>query len=102
MGAAAYVLNGSAISAAVTAKAGHGVRYVLPQTVHTETGKDVSLFLRVTEPFGKVRFTVTSGDNVLTTAVRLKAAPGEMEKLTIKADKLAEVKEEIIVSLEEM
>lgn len=101
MGAADYVLNGKAVSAAVATKAGHGVRYVLPQTVHTESG-DVSLFLRVTEPFGKVRFTVKSGEEVLTTAVRLKAAPGEMEKLTISAEKLAAVKEEIIVSLEEM
>ena len=102
MGAAAYVQAGKASSAAVAAKPGKGVRYVLPQTVHTEGGKDVSLFLRVTQPFGKVRFTVKSGEEVLTTAVRLKAAPGEMEKLTIKADKLAEVKEEIIVSLEEI
>ncbi|MBQ8599346.1 MAG: FAD-dependent oxidoreductase [Oscillospiraceae bacterium] len=101
-GAADYVLEGKKAAVAVTTKAGHGVRYVLPQTVHTDCGKDVSLFLRVTEPFGKVRFTVSSGEEVLTTVVRLKAAPGEMEKLTIKADKLANVKEPIVVSLEEI
>lgn len=101
-GAADYVLEGKKAAAAVSTKAGNGVRYVLPQTVHTDCGKDVSLFLRVTEPFGKVRFTVSSGEEVLTTAVRLKAAPGEMEKLTIKADKLASVKEAIVVSLEEI
>ena len=102
LGASEYVKAGKAASAAVATKAGNGVRYVLPQTVHTETGKDVSLFLRVTQPFGKVRFTVKAGDEVLTTAVRLKAAPGEMEKLLLKADKLAAVKEEIVVSLEEI
>ena len=74
----------------------------LPQTVHTDSGKDTALFLRVTEPFGKVRFTVTSGDEILATAQRLKAAPGEMEKLIIPAEKLARVKEEIIVTLDEL
>ncbi len=102
IGAAEYVKNGKKESAAVATKAGNGVRYVLPQTVHTESGKDVSLFLRVVQPYGKVRFTVSCGEEVLTTAVRLKAAPGEMEKLTIKADKLSTVKEDIVVSLEEL
>lgn len=101
-GAADYILEGRKASAAISTKAGHGVRYVLPQTVHCDCTEDVSLFLRVTEPMGKLRFTVSSGAEVLTTAVRLKASPGEMEKLTIKADKLANVKEAIVVSLEEI
>ena len=63
---------------------------------------DVALFLRVSKPFGKVKYTVSSGDNVLATAVRLKAAPGEMEKIVLKPEKLALVGEEITVSLEEV
>ena len=102
IGAADYVLSGVKTAESVSTKAGKGVRYVLPQTVHTDSGKDTALFLRVTEPFGKVRFTVTSGDEILATAQRLKAAPGEMEKLIIPAEKLARVKEEIIVTLEEL
>ena len=58
--------------------------------------------MRVTQPFGKVRRTARSGDTVLATAVRLKAAPGEMEKITIKADKLATVTDTITVELEEI
>lgn len=102
IGASEYIKNGKTNSASVVTKTGNGVRYVLPQTVHTQTGKDISLFMRVTEPFGKVRFTVKSGDEVLATSVRLKAAPGEMEKLVIKAEKLANVNQEIVVSLEEI
>ena len=102
LGAANYVLSGNKATISVETKAGKGVRYVLPQTVHTDSGKDTALFLRVTEPFGKVRFTVTSGEEVLATAQRLKAAPGEMEKLIIPAEKLARVTEEIVVSLEEL
>ena len=73
---------------------------MLPQRVHTDKGQDVALFMRVTEPFAKVRFTVRSGDTVLATAQRLKAAPGEMEKIVVKSDKLALAKEPITVSLE--
>ena len=102
LGAANYVLSGNKATISVETKAGKGVRYVLPQTVHTDSGKDTALFLRVTEPFGKVRFTVTSGEEILATAQRLKAAPGEMEKLIIPAEKLARVTEEIVVSLEEL
>ena len=78
---------------------GNGVRYVLPQVV-SRRDEDVSLFLRVTQPFGKVRFTVTDGDKVLAVAKRLKAAPGEMEKITVKADALKDAAGPIRVSLE--
>lgn len=101
-GAAAFVrgeLNGQAV---VETKPGNGVRYVLPQRVHTDSEKDVSLFLRVTKPFGKVKFTVSSGDEILATAVSLKAAPGEMEKIVVKGDKLCNAKNGITVSLEEV
>ena len=43
-----------------------------------------------------------AGDTILATAKRLKAAPGEMEKLTIKQELLASITGEITVSLEEV
>lgn len=101
-GAAEYVLHGARQGRTVTTCAGNGVRYVLPQRVNVENGKDVSLFLRVAQPYGKVRYTVASGDEVLATAVRLKAAPGEMEKITLPAEKLKGANADITVSLEEM
>ena len=99
-GAAAFVKNGSAVGKTVDTVAGNGVRYVLPQRVHTGGCDDVALFMRVTEPFGRVRFTVKSGDTVLATAVRLKAAPGEMEKIVVKSEKLKMAAAPITVSLE--
>lgn len=99
LGAAQYVRTGGREHPTVPTKAGYGVRYVLPQNVHI-CEEDVSLFLRVTQPFGKVKFTVKSGDTELVTAKRLRAAPGEMEKLTIKAETLKNVTEPITVSLE--
>lgn len=102
IGAAAFVKNGQKDAATVPTKAGNGVRYVLPQRVHTDSETDTALFLRVTAPFGKVRFTVKAGDAVLATAVRLKAAPGEMEKLTVKPEKLVGITAPIVVELEEI
>lgn len=98
-GAAARVQGTSSVVDAIATQAGNGVRYVIPQTIHTRT-EDVSLFLRVTQPFGPVRFTVTDGETVLATAKRLKAAPGEMEKLTIPAEKLQNATGPIRVTLE--
>ena len=100
LGAAAYVRGQLASGSCVETKPGSGVRYVLPQRIHTDTDKDISLFLRVTQPFGKVKFTVRSGDTVLTTVKRLKAAPGEMEKITLKQAQLASVTQPVEVSLE--
>lgn len=100
-GAAKYVMGQKASGETVLTKAGSGVRYVLPQRI-VKNDEDIALFLRVTNPFGKVKFTVRSGDEVLMTAIRLKAAPGEMEKLVVKADKMANAKNEIIVELEEV
>ena len=83
----------------IETKAGYGVRYVLPQTISADS-EDVSLFLRVTQPFGKVKFSVTDGEKVLAVAKKLKAAPGEMEKITVKASALKNVSGPITVSLE--
>ena len=100
--AAEYVKGNLNTEKTVKTAAGNGVRYVLPQRVRASPKEDISLFLRVTEPFGKVKYTVKSGDQILATAVRLKAAPGEMEKITVKAEKLININEEITVSLEEV
>ena len=100
--AAEYVKGNLNTEKTVKTAAGKGVRYVLPQRVTVSSKEDISLFLRVTQPFGKVKYTVKSGDEVLATAVRLKAAPGEMEKITVKAEKLKNINEEITVSLEEI
>ena len=99
IGAAQLIKKQLAEGQQIATQPGNGVRYVLPQKIHAN-GADVSLFLRVTQPFGKVKFTVSDGEKVLLTAKRLKAAPGEMEKLTLKAANLQDVTGPITVSLE--
>ena len=101
-GAAEYVLNAAENVSGVKVTAGNGVRYVVPQRIKAGENKDVALFLRVTQPFGKVKYTVRSGDEILKTVVRLKAAPGEMEKIVLKPENTAKADTEITVSLEEV
>ena len=99
MGAAAFVKEGQSQGVRIHTRPGANVRYVLPQVIHSNRN-DVSLFFRVAKPFGKVRYTVCAGDEVLATAVRPKAAPGEMERITLKADKLPPLGATITVNLE--
>ncbi len=102
IGAVKYIKGELKSKNTVKTTAGNGVRYVLPQRVSVDKCEDVSLFLRVVKPFNKVKYTVSSGEIILATAVRLKAAPGEMEKITVKADKLKTLNGDITVSLEEV
>ncbi len=99
IGAVKYISSAAADAPRIPTLAGNGVRYVLPQTIRS-TEVNVDLFLRVTQPFGKVRFTVSDGANVLTSVKRLKAAPGEMEKLTLKPEMLQNITGPVTVSLE--
>lgn len=98
-GAAAYISATAAEECHIATKPGNGVRYVLPQVINS-CKEDVSLFFRVTQPFGRVKISVSNGDKTLAVAKRLKAAPGEMEKVTLKADMLKDVCGEIRVDLE--
>ena len=99
LGAVKYIAGCHGSADTIETRAGNGVRYVLPQRI-SATGEDVSLFLRVTQPFGRVKFTVCAADEVLAVAKKLKAAPGEMEKITVKGAALQNVTGPITVSLE--
>ena len=99
IGAVRYIRSKGGGDLGIETKAGNGVRYVLPQKIHNDT-EIVDLFLRVTQPFGQVKFTVSSENKVLISVKRLKAAPGEMEKITLKPEMLRDITGPITVSLE--
>ena len=101
-GAAAFVKQNLPDTGKVATRPGKGVRYVLPQQVNVNRETDIPLFLRVSQPFGKVRFSVRSGEEELAKLTCLKAAPGEMVKINIPAARLALAKDHITVSLEEL
>ena len=73
------------------------MRYTVPQRI-TER-KDVTLYFRVSDVCEKVRLNVTCGDEVLLTKRMPKVAPGEMQSVVLKGDRLPS-SGELNVSLE--
>ncbi len=100
-GAAEYVKAGANTSPCVKVSVGKGVRYCLPQRIHTNNNENISLYMRVDRPYGAAVIKAVSNGEIISKAVKIKAAPGEMEKLVIKASDFDKIGSEIIVSLEE-
>jgi hypothetical protein len=88
-------------SETIITKAAENVRYVLPARVEKTGGDALELFMRVSAPLGAVRLCARSNGVLLASEKRLRAAPGEMEKIRIPADKLACAYGTIEVSAEE-
>ena len=98
--AAERVLGEESTGTFTLTRPGCGVRYVLPQRICTQ--RDGALFLRVSEPKSNVRLVVRSGGREIAVFKRRKVAPGEMEKLPLRAGMLAGCREEITVSVEDV
>ena len=100
--AAEYVLNG-AISAqkdSVGVRNGKNIGYVVPQILDKRVENGVKLFFRVTNTFRDCTITARSGDKILMQRKKRIAVPGEMETLTLSADKLSEAVGNIEITLE--
>ena len=95
--AAEYLRGKSAAELSLSVKTDGRVRYTVPQRI-TER-KDVTLYFRVSDVFEKVRLNVTCGDEVLLTKRMPKVAPGEMQSVVLKGDRLPS-SGELNVSLE--
>ena len=100
-GAAEYVLSGKNSTPTVCVKTGSGIRYCLPQRIHLNGQTDISLYMRVDKPYGKVTIKAVTDGKIIAKSAKLKAAPGEMEKLVIKKDFLPQIHTDITVYLEE-
>ena len=76
------------------------IRYTVPQII-TDKTKDVKLFFRVSDIYKNVKFKATFGEEVVFEKKVLKVAPGEMQTIIIKADKLKEDCGELGISLDQ-
>ncbi len=81
----------------VSVRAGEGVRYALPQRVHTGEGK-VRLYFRVDKVYRGKSVVVRSGDALLKRKKTMVLAPGEMQQIEIEKSL---VKGELSIALEE-
>ena len=94
-----FVRGLSGQNTCIATVAGDGIRYVIPQRI-TAVDSNVSLFMRVTQPCSNVRICVFDGDRMITSVKRMKVAPGEMEKISVKAESLANVENSLTVKME--
>ena len=98
--AAAYVSGIAPAGRSISLTTDGKVRYTVPQRITAD--ENVTVYFRVADVYRDVRIVVRDGEKVIVNKKKQKVAPGEMEKLTLKAEMLRGVKSPITVSLEEL
>lgn len=98
--AAQYLKSGLDKNADIKVITDGKIRYTVPQVI-TDKTKDVKLFFRVSDIYKNVKFKATFGEDVVFEKKVLKVAPGEMQTIIIKADKLKEDFGELRISLDQ-
>lgn len=99
--AARYIKNEVNKTIKVKVVPGNGVGYVIPQFIETDLDHDVTFKFRVRKPVKNVFVNFASQDAVFHKVVKPVLIPSEMVMIKVNKDKLASVKDEIVVSLEE-
>ena len=75
------------------------IRYVVPQRL-SQYDAEVDLYFRVSNPISKAQITVRMGEQILIKKKKQYLAPGEMEKLTLNAEQMKNIDNNISVLLE--
>ena len=97
--AAEYIKNGgTAAENCVRVTTDGKVRYTVPQKITCT--KDTDVFFRVSDVFKNVKVVVKNGDEVIFSKKLKKAAPGEMNRITLKKEILSGA-EQLSFGLEE-
>lgn len=100
--AAKYLLNKNDLSKSklIELSNGDGVSYTCPQKIRVDNVEDsVDVFFRVRAVSSNKRIYVKSGDKVLSKALKLHLAPGEMESVKITKQMLEEINDNIVISV---
>jgi len=85
----------------INIKPGNGLSYVLPQFVLENSLEDIVIKFRVRKPVQDQIVWIKSGDIVLMKSIKPVMIPSEMVMIKLSKDKLVDVKEDIVVSLED-
>ena len=85
----------------ISLKPGNGLSYVLPQFILEDSLEDVVIKFRVRRPVQDQIVWIKSGEEVIMKVIKPVMIPSEMVMIKISKDKLANAKEDIIVSLED-
>ena len=82
-------------------KPGNNISYVLPQFVLENSVDDITFKFRARKPLKDQIVMIRSGDVVLGKVVKPALIPSEMVMVNLSKDKLQEVKDEIVISVED-
>ena len=85
----------------IAIKPGQNISYVLPQFVLENSVDDITFKFRVRKPLKDQVVMIRSGETVLGKVVKPALIPSEMVMVDLSKDKLQEVKDEIVISVED-
>ncbi|WP_342302560.1 NAD(P)/FAD-dependent oxidoreductase [Treponema vincentii] len=94
-----YALGALSSSASVPCKVGHGIRYVMPRKVLTQTPDGANLFMRVDAIYQNSTVSVKSGNTVLAKKRIARMIPSEMINIPLSAETLRPLTEPITVEV---
>ena len=80
---------------------GNGISYVVPQEINEANSEDVTFKFRVRKPVKDVNLIIESSGEMIAKMVKPVLIPSEMVMVKLSADKLANIKGEISLRLEE-
>lgn len=99
---AKYLNNTLEKKAYLNIKNGNGINYTVPQRISiNDIDEKLTIFMRVNNVYKDMIIKVKSGDSVVQTIKKKHLAPAEMERVLIKKELLKDLKEDIVISLEE-
>ena len=85
----------------IALKPGNGLSYVLPQFILENSLEDIVIKFRVRRPVQDQIVWIKSGETVISKVIKPVMIPSEMVMIKISKDKLVDLKEDIVVSLED-
>ena len=84
-------------------KNGNGINYTVPQRISTKDIDDkLTIFMRVNNVYKDMIIKVISGEDTVQVLKKKHLAPAEMERVILKKELLKDLKEDIVISLEEV
>ncbi|HZJ75257.1 MAG TPA: FAD-dependent oxidoreductase [Clostridia bacterium] len=99
-GAADFILGKKAVNPEyIEPSCGDGVRYIVPQRVNINSGKDIKLYFRVGKVFNNASIVMSVDDKEVYKKRKVKVTPGEMENVTLSADMQKHIKKDSKLTL---
>lgn len=99
-GAADFILGRQAVNPEyIEPLCGEGVRYIVPQRVNINSGKDIKLYFRAGNVFDNASIVMSVDDKEVYKKRKVKVTPGEMENVTLSADIGKQIKKDSKLTL---